>query len=74
MARLEKVGLRPAPPADKRTLIRRATFDLIGLPPSPEEIEAIKTEVVGVVDDAVSFAEKSPRPAPEDALKDVYAD
>jgi pyruvate dehydrogenase E1 component alpha subunit len=41
---------------------------------SPEEIEAIKTEVVGVVDDAVSFAEKSPRPAPEDALKDVYAD
>jgi len=41
---------------------------------SPEEIEAIKTEVVGVVDDAVSFAEKSPVPVPEDALKDVYAD
>ncbi len=31
---------RPSKPADKRTLIRRATFDLIGLPPTPEEIEA----------------------------------
>ena len=30
----------PAPPADKRTLLRRATFDLTGLPPQPEEIEA----------------------------------
>ncbi|MGV3484882.1 MAG: PSD1 and planctomycete cytochrome C domain-containing protein, partial [Planctomycetaceae bacterium] len=40
LARLEAAGLAPSPPADKRTLIRRATFDLIGLPPSPEEIEA----------------------------------
>ena len=32
--------LSPAPEADRRTLIRRASFDLIGLPPSPEEIEA----------------------------------
>jgi len=40
MAKLEEKGLTPTPQADKRTLIRRATFDLIGLPPTPEEIEA----------------------------------
>jgi cytochrome c553 len=40
LARLEANGLKPAPPADRRTLIRRATFDLIGLPPSVEEIDA----------------------------------
>ncbi|HEV2946149.1 MAG TPA: PSD1 and planctomycete cytochrome C domain-containing protein, partial [Gemmataceae bacterium] len=40
LAELEKKELRPAPAADKRTLIRRATFDLIGLPPTPQEIEA----------------------------------
>ncbi len=40
LAKLEAKNLRPAPPADKVTLLRRATFDLIGLPPSPEEVEA----------------------------------
>src|SRR5262249_27707728 len=40
LAKLEQHGLRPARPADKRTLIRRATFDLIGLPPAPEEVDA----------------------------------
>ena len=39
-AGLIEKGLSPAPEADRRTLIRRASFDLIGLPPSPEEIEA----------------------------------
>lgn len=40
LAELETKGLTPASPADKRTLIRRATFDLIGLPPTPEEVDA----------------------------------
>ena len=38
LARLEQAALEPAPLADQRTLIRRAYFDLIGLPPSPEEM------------------------------------
>ncbi len=45
LAKLEANGLRPAPPADKRTLIRRVTFDLTGLPPSSEEIEAYSNDV-----------------------------
>jgi mono/diheme cytochrome c family protein len=40
LAKLEAKGLTPAPPADRRTLLRRATFDLIGLPPTPDEIDA----------------------------------
>jgi hypothetical protein len=40
VARLEAQGIAPSAPAGKRELIRRVTFDLVGLPPSPEEIEA----------------------------------
>ncbi len=40
LSELESNGLKPAQVADRRTWIRRATFDLIGLPPTPEEIQA----------------------------------
>ncbi|HKB42359.1 MAG TPA: DUF1549 domain-containing protein [Gemmataceae bacterium] len=40
LARLEAKGLAPSPPADRVALIRRVTYDLTGLPPSPEEIDA----------------------------------
>jgi hypothetical protein len=40
LARLEKEKLKPTADAEKRVLIRRATYDLIGLPPTPEEIDA----------------------------------
>ena len=40
LGQLESRGMSMAGPADKRTLIRRTTFDLTGLPPTPEEVEA----------------------------------
>jgi len=52
LARLEDEGLRPVEDADRRTLIRRATFDLTGLPPTPDEVEAF------VVDESPQAFEK----------------
>lgn len=51
LARLEAAGMRPAPAADKRTLIRRATFDLIGLPPTVDQVNAFLAD-----DSPASFA------------------
>jgi cytochrome c553 len=40
IAKMKAAGVQPAPRADRRTLIRRATFDLTGLPPAPQEVQA----------------------------------
>ena len=40
LAKLDTAGLKPNPPAEKRVLIRRAYLDLIGLPPTPEQVDA----------------------------------
>jgi hypothetical protein len=46
--RLLAQGLQPSAPADRRALIRRVTFDLTGLPPTPDEIEAFLGDVSGL--------------------------
>jgi hypothetical protein len=44
LAKLEEKGLRPAPPAGKFTLLRRATYDLTGLPPTEQEIREFQAD------------------------------
>ena len=44
LARLEAAGLAPSPEADRRTLIRRATIDLWGIPPTAEEVDAFESD------------------------------
>lgn len=45
-AKLRQHNLAPSPPADRRTLIRRLTFDLIGLPPTPEEVQEFEQSAI----------------------------
>ena len=40
LAKMQEAGIKPSVQADRRTLIRRATYDLTGLPPTPEEVDA----------------------------------
>ncbi len=47
LARLEKEGLEPSPEADRATWLRRASLDLLGLPPSIEEIDAFLADATG---------------------------
>src|SRR5437867_5524010 len=47
LAKLEQNGLQPAPAADRRTLVRRAYFDLHGLPPTPEQVEQFVNDPAG---------------------------
>ena len=44
LAKLESVGLQPAEPTDKRTLVRRLTLDLTGLPPTEDEVSAFDSD------------------------------
>ena len=62
LAAQEQHGLQPAPEANRRTLIRRVYFDLIGLPPSPEEIRAfLKDTSANAYDRLVDHLLESPR-------------
>ena len=58
LARLEAEGLQPSPEADPRTLIRRLSFDLIGLPPTPEEVDAFAKDYNSALSTQHSALEK----------------
>ena len=59
---LEKKGLKPSPRASKATLIRRVTFDLIGLPPTPEAVNAfVQDERAEAYGELVEKLLKDPR-------------
>src|ERR1051326_9097894 len=62
LAKLEEKGLRPSLPAAKRTLLRRVYFDLIGLPPTPAEMDAfLEDRSPGAYEKIVDRLLESPR-------------
>jgi len=62
LAKLESKGMAPAPQADRRTLLRRATFDLTGLPPTPGEVDAfLADESPGALGKVIDRLLASPR-------------
>ncbi len=62
LARLEAEGLEPAPPSNRATWLRRASFDLLGLPPAPEQVEAfVKDEKVDAYEHVLNGLLNSPR-------------
>ncbi len=62
LSRLEAAGLTPAPPADKRTLLRRSTLDLLGIPPTVEEMDAfLSDDLAGALNRVVDRLLASPR-------------
>ena len=62
LAKLERAAITPAPAADPRTLLRRVTFDLTGLPPTPAEMETFLADTsAGAFEKVVDRLLESPR-------------
>ncbi|MCC2672560.1 MAG: Planctomycete cytochrome, partial [Armatimonadetes bacterium] len=70
LAALEKQGLTYSPEADPRTLIRRVTYDLTGLPPTPTEVEAFVRECAAEPSLPPTPNTQHPTPGPYDRLVD----
>lgn len=70
LARLDQEQLKPSPAADRRTLIRRVTLDLTGLPPTPKEVDAfVNDKSDNAYENVVDRLLKSPRYAERMAIR-----